>query len=180
MFVPRWQKRSIESLKVFLEAKRLPQHGPEYEFLQVSEWWRLENAFKECAKFEPELRPSAHDLTAMLSKDKSLFTSVEHVLPLEVSQASSLCEQDKIAAERLNSLDAISTECENDATAVDSDGTNSCAFLGLEIANQFLASQEPLEWRELKTTAEDVISNYPVVINQLRNKEELYEPIAAY
>ena len=73
----------------------------------------------------------------------------------------------------MNSLDAISTECENDATAVDSDGTNSCAFLGLEIANQFLASQEP------KTTAEDVISNYPVVINQLRNKE-LYEPIAAY
>ena len=177
---PDGKKESIESLKVCLEAKRLPQHGPEYEFLQLSEWWRLENAFKECAKFEPELRPSAHDLTAMLSKDKSLFTSVEHVLPLEVSQASSLCEQDKIAAERLNSLDAISSEYENDATAVDSDGTNSCAFLGLEIANQFLASQKPLEWSELKTTAEDVISNYPVVINQLRNKEELYEPIAAY
>ena len=173
------QKDSIESLKVFLEAK-LTQHGPDDEFLQVSEWWQLENAFKNCAKFEPELRPSAHDVTAMLSKGKSFSASVEHVVPLQVSQASSLCEQGKIAAERLNSSNAISIEYENEKTAVDNGGTNSCAFLGLEIANQFLASKEPLEWSELKTTAKDVINNYPIVINQLRVKEELYEPIAAY
>ena len=116
---PDGQKDSIESLKVFLEAKRLPQHGPNYEFLQVSEWWRLENAFKNCAKFEPELRPSAHDVTAMFSKGKRFSASVEHVVPLQVSLASSLCEQDKIAAERLNSSNAISIEYENEETAVD-------------------------------------------------------------
>ena len=121
-----------------------------------------------------------YHVTTMLSKGKSFSASVEHVVPLQVSQASSLCEQNKIAAERLNSSNAISIEYEDEETAVDNDGTNSCAFLGLEIANRFLASNEPLKWSELKTTAEDVINNYPIVINQLRVKEELYEPIAAY
>ena len=156
----RWPKRFHRVYK----AKRLPQHGPDYEFLQVSEWWRLENAFKYCAKFEPELRPSAHNVTAMLSKGKSFSASVEHVVSLQVSQASSLGEQDKIAAECLNSSNAISIEYENEETAEDNDRTNSCAFLGLEIANRFLASKESLEWSELKTTAEDVINNYPIVI----------------
>ena len=61
----------------------------------------------------------------------------------------------------------------------ENDRTNTCVFLNLAICNSLLVNNIPFEWTDLKTIAEDIIINFPIIHN-IRNIEELYEPISAY
>lgn len=109
----------LDSLKCLLNEKRLPKQQPRYEFLQVSEWWQVEEAFHACAKFEPQLRPSASTLSSMLSVNQSEASL--NLVPLAVSQATALDEVDSMLAERLDPTTAIKFHA---VTLPKSDGTN--------------------------------------------------------
>ena len=51
----------------------------------------------------------------------------------------------------------------------------------MAICSGLLASNDrSFEWTDLKTNAEEIITNFPTAINDLRNIGEKYEPISAY
>lgn len=119
---------SIDSLKYLLKEKRLPRQQPKYEFLQVSEWYQVEEAFNACAKFEPELRPSASKLSSMLSVNQPEASL--NLVNLAVGQATALSKVDRNLAER---FDNARVDEFHPVPLPENDGTNACIFLGLAV-----------------------------------------------
>ena len=66
LFVEKGYNECIDSLNLLLSDKQLPKPQPKYEFLQVSEWGQVIEAFEICAKFDPEMRPSSIGTVAIL------------------------------------------------------------------------------------------------------------------
>ena len=60
----------------------------------------------------------------------------------------------------------------------DNDGTNACTFIGLAICDKFIPLENMIDWEEMKAISED-ITNLPSLVNNLRNIEEMYEPMCA-
>ena len=171
---------SVESLKLLLHQKRLPEleQNGKYEYLQVAEWWKVVQAFEACSQFDPDKRPEARDVLKVLSNE-DLEASLNFI-PLAVSQTTALEKSDRQLAETCSTLNA-SKRVTDEFTAADNDGTNACAFLCLTISDKFLASStDGMEWDILKLMAENVICELPALLNTMRNPDELYEPIAAY
>ena len=99
-FIEAGVAENLDSLKYMFQQKRLPIQQPKYEFLQLSEWWQIEEAFNACAKFDPESRPSATELLSVLSLNEPECSL--NFMHLAVSQASALDVADHGVAERLN------------------------------------------------------------------------------
>ena len=61
----------------------------------------------------------------------------------------------------------------------DNDGTNAYTFIGLAICDKIIALENKLDWEEMKVISEHIITNLPSLVNNLRNIDEMYEPICA-
>lgn len=167
---------NLDSLKYILQEKRVPKQQPKYEFLRLSEWWQIEEAFNVCVKFDPESRPSARELFSALSLNET--ESSLNFMSLSVSQATALNDSDRALTQFLHGSTADNLP--STGPPPENDGTNACVFLDLAICDRLLVNNTPLEWAELKTVADDIIINFPTAINDLRNIGEMYEPISAY
>ena len=97
-------------------------------------------------------------------------------MSLGVSQATALDDSDHALAECFDG--SVANDLLPIGASPENDGREACVFLDLAICNRLLLNNIPLEWTGLKTTAEDMIINFPTVI--IRNIAELYEPISAY
>ena len=64
-------------------------------------------------------------------------------------------------------------------TAPTNDGTNACAFLSLKIT-ELLLGKSFLNWDELSSTISNIIRNFPTKLNEIRDKEQIYEVEGAY
>ena len=68
----------------------------------------------------------------------------------------------------------------------DNDGTNACAFLCVKIAHEICKFREEAIggskklWQNICEVAENVITEFPRVVNPYRNCEELYDVLSAY
>ena len=176
VFAETGMNKCVDSLKCLLSERRLPKPQPKYEYLQVSEWWELEEAFELCAKFEPQLRPAASDLPSMFSVNQPEASL--NLVQLAVSQATAVENADHALAEI---IDQTGTSAEfHPATVPKNDGTNACVFLSLAICDRVLAAAESIKWTDLKTIAETIITEFPELVNEVRNIEEKYDPISAY
>ena len=176
VFVEAGVKENLDSLKHIFQKKQVPRQQPKDEFLRLSEWWQIEKAFNLCTKFDPESRPSARELFCTLSLNEPECSL--NFMSLAVSQATALDDSDHALAECFDG--SVANDVLPTGTSPENDGTNACVFLDLAICNRLLVNNIPLEWTDLKTTAEDIIINFPTVINNIRNIAELYEPISAY
>ena len=180
VFTEAGMSESLDSLKCLLEAKKVLPQRSKYEFLLVSEWWQVEAAYQACAKFDPDERPTAAELSSILSVQQPEGSL--NVVPLNVSQATALSNVDSFLAERVKGNRASNGVQTTDelCSLLDNDGTNACVFLDLGICDRFLSTDHCITWTELKSVAENVITEFPLLINQFRNKDETYEPIRAY
>ena len=64
-------------------------------------------------------------------------------------------------------------------TAPTNDGTNACAFLSLKIT-ELLLGKSFLNWDELPSTISNIIRKFPTKLNEIRDKEQIYEVEGAY
>ena len=105
-----------------------------------------------------------------------------NVLRLNVSQATALSNADSLLAKRVDEHIASKTMRTTDESCLilDNDGTNAGVFLDLGICDRFLTSDGCMSWAEFQSVAENVIMDFPSLINPFRNTDETYEPIAAY
>lgn len=92
------------------------------------------------------------------------------IIPLSVSQSTALEESDLIFARQVCSKKQVEA---GEKSVVENDGTNCCSFLCIAICNGFLTNNIPLQWDELKSASEDIITGLPLLVNKLRIHEEL-------
>ncbi|XP_028391896.1 calcium-dependent protein kinase 2-like [Dendronephthya gigantea] len=183
VFAEAGLNESLDSLKCLHEARKVPQQRSNYEFLLLSEWWQVEEAYNACVKFDPNLRAQALELSSILSvKQPEESLNVVH---LNVSQATALSNFDGMLAENIvqsapNTTAALRTADEIICSVPSNDGTNACVFLDLAICDRFLPLDQCMTWDELKSIAENVITEFPLLINTYRDINEIYEPISAY
>ena len=92
---------------------------------------------------------------------------------LAVSQATALDVADYAVAERLN--DSPINGPHPVVSSPENDTTNACVFLDLAICSSLLSSNDrSFEWTDLKTIAEEIVTNFPFAINDLRDIGEKY------
>jgi serine/threonine protein kinase len=61
------QAKYLPQIREMLRKRELPSHLLEFKELQGTTWKRVERAYRLCAAFEPEKRPSAHDVSVYLA-----------------------------------------------------------------------------------------------------------------
>ena len=52
-----------------MKHKVLPTHYRKYEVQRKTEWCKIEDIFKVCCKFDPDSRPTAIEILAMLKEE---------------------------------------------------------------------------------------------------------------
>ena len=123
-------------------SKEKPCLGKKYEKYQATDWFLLLQAFEKCTSFVPSERPSASEITAFISGEGEISNCVN--VPLSVSQTTAVATFDR----RMLAEDRVGV-CLN---AIIKDGTNSCAFFCLQIADYLLRVEDcPLtedEWKQ--------------------------------
>lgn len=167
-----------EMIKMFMQQQRLPKHDTKYEALRVTEWWQLEEIFHLCAKFDPNLRPTALEVYSKLTDGHESSLVINS---LKVSQNTALEVADsELALQLRDAKESGPTVLEQPIP--ENDGTNACVFLAMGIGHVFLQKvqkSDNVSWDDLATLAEEVISNLPSQINDKRDPSKLYEPSEA-
>ena len=180
----RQESESLETvfnsgiMKLFMQQQRLPKHDTKYEALRVTEWWQLEEIFHLCAKFEPNFRPTASEVSYRLTAD---LKSCLVLKSLKISQNTALEVADCELAFQLHDTNKRCPTSQEQPIP-ENDGTNACVFLAMGIGDAFLQRvQQPgnVSWDEFATLAEEVTSNLPSQINEKRDPSKLYEPAEA-
>ncbi|KAK3711391.1 hypothetical protein QZH41_003530 [Actinostola sp. cb2023] len=74
---------------------------------------------------------------------------------------------------------------EQTSNVIDNDGTNSCAFLSVILADMLISLGDELpiaidEWGEIGTKVEEVIMNAPRKFNPIRDINKKYDPLESY
>ena len=86
-------KTPLQLLEKFARSKEKPIHQRKYAEKQASEWQCLANIYESCTVFEPSLRPSAKDVTNILSKVRNLTMQREADT---ASEEVAVCESKQI------------------------------------------------------------------------------------
>ncbi len=86
-------KTPLQLLEKFARSKEKPIHQRKYAEKQASEWQCLANIYESCTVFEPSLRPSAEDVTNILSKVRNSTTQREADT---ASEEVAVCESKQI------------------------------------------------------------------------------------
>ena len=142
--------------------KRKPSITEKYLSLRLMNWSSLFIACDLCTSFEPFSRPTASQVSNFLARERG------NCIQLKVSQGSALETKDKSMAQALANGDAIEY-CD-----LPNEGTNSCAFLCLKLADM-LSANEFSSQEHLCKAIEDVICNYPSILNPFRDIDETYD-----
>ena len=159
----------------FMKEKKLPESDPTYKYVRIVDWWQIEEACAATFKFERECRPLVAELESFLAENQPEESF--RIFPLSVSQSSALEESDNKIAQKTSSMS--DNPLLDRTNTPDNDGTNGCTFIGLAICDKFIALENMLDWEEMKAISEDIITNLPSLVNNLRNIDEMYEPICA-
>ncbi|KAJ8019088.1 Serine/threonine-protein kinase BCK1/SLK1/SSP31 [Holothuria leucospilota] len=167
-------------LKSLLGKKELPSMDDKYEVERATEWYALEDIYLRCVTSEPASRLKLEEALEVVSSN--ILSSFE-VTHLNFSQGTALQQIDQQIAVGISN-NALSSE---DQGHVESylrkhDGTNACAFLTVQIADNIIAKgiQADNVSAHLGAFAEDIILNLPVKINKFRDRSRMYDPMEAY
>ena len=83
------QKLTLKTLIQYMKDEKLPKHEPKYKYLQVLEWWQINEVLLACLNFDSNCRPSASEMETLLS---AILRHIAYVLPLSISQSTTLEE----------------------------------------------------------------------------------------
>lgn len=154
--------RAIEVLRRCMEQKRLPKHSKKYEDLKNRSWKPLMELFYTCSKFQAKLRPTAENVLQQLVNH---YVQIEKLL---VSQASVT-----------EAIDLPYVKESNKRSMDTSQSTlNACSFLCILIADKIM--RLPKEDVNIAHVTQDVILNFPEVINSNRSSDAYYSIDEAY
>ena len=154
-----------------LQSKTKPQFSARHSALQATEWLQIDDAYEKCTDFQPDSRPSADDLMSLLTEQSQSFSDYS----LHVSQNTVLANHDGLIA-----AGGPSQEIPKN------DGTNSCAFLSVVIADHILRQEIQLPncesdaiWHDVVKMIDVIILNAPSHFNHLRSISLYYDPLEA-
>ena len=176
-------KTSRESLGDLMRKKMLPSPTPKYQVLQATHWDTVFQVHKRCVTFESEKRLRTASQVKDFLEDRQISVPC-NIINLAVSQTSGLQEYDRRVAEKFAAsmeLTLKGTSC----TVTKNDGTNACVFLCLKVLDEVSrlmtssAGGEVLT-DEIERITTEVISNFPTMLNEYREKNLLYTVMSAY
>ncbi len=129
-----------------------PVHDPEYDALRALEWANIKEVYDGCLKKKAADRATLNEIKETLSH----VVSAESY-PLNVHQGTAVIE----AQEKHLFSGTSFSKPEND-------GTNSCVFLSLKIAEALLLVTDR-DFVERKAEVEKIITKFPKKFNSVRD-----------
>ena len=160
LFNPR---RADEFVGNLYNSNKMPSFSSHYHNQQVKNWTQIILAYSFCTNFNPEERPCLTSKKNILQQVLRPFSS--KVIQLDVSQSSVQEKYDRKVAHDQRLMEIALN-----------DGTNSCVFLCYKIASCLFSLQKEMNIEvKGKSLVEDVILQYPAIINQARDETRHYD-----
>ena len=169
-------KRHGEKWREVIQSKmskgELPKGSLKYHTLQATDWFIVSEAMERCLSYMPKNRPSAREISHLLERD----------FDIPCRNISLMCSQ-STAIEELHAR--LVDGCDKEIVSIDNDGTNSCTFLAVLLADVLISDGEELptqidEWEELAQKVSVIIMKAPRKFNHLRDINRKYDVLEAY
>lgn len=155
--VRNWQNFLIEKVS----SGSIPSGENSYDHLKATSWIQVNEAFKLGIQKKADKRPSLQDLDCILKK-----TNDSSSYPLAVHQGTAL-------------ENAFPFGEEGDFQEPKNDGTNACTFLACKFTETIL-KKGFTDWQSLASDVEQIIREFPVSVNKIRDKGINYDIPTAY
>lgn len=172
-------KKSKNILEDLIRQQRRPHFSPKYEILQATSWKHTIELHEMCTDFNKEKRITTIDTVCSFIRDTEVAVPCDQY-NFQVSQGSALEQHHQGMAQKIAiGVDIRSTEA---SRSVVNDGTNACIFLALKICDAILSRTEKNDnlGEEISGLTNEIIQNYPSILNPLRDMSSIYTLMNAY
>lgn len=159
------EAKHLQSWQSFLVKKVASASNPEgdssYDPLKATKWLQVHKAFKRGMCKIPKDRPNLHEVEELLNEmvESDTYT-------MAVNQNSAFDDAHPFGVEG-NHSDPLN------------DGRNACSFFACKISEHVLQT-EIKDWADLAKATEMIITEFPISLNPLREKEKQYDAVTAY